>query len=197
MKIKQGLYFFPSALSKNETDLIRKEVSDIVKVAPFFKPKMPKTGKEFSVAMTNAGGLGWVSDQDGGYRYQQTHPETQKPWPKIPEIILTKWRDYAKVNVEPDCCLINRYDLNAKMGLHVDNDEEDFSYPVMSISLGASALFRIGGLQRKDKTSSIKLNDGDIVVFGGDSRLIYHGIDRVYKNSGFDYRYNLTLRKVI
>ncbi len=197
MLIKQGLFYFPGALSKNETDLIRQEIEKITKEAPFFKPKMPKTGKEFSVAMTNAGALGWVSDQEGGYRYQDFHPITKKPWPKIPEIILTKWRQYTKLKVEPDCCLINNYDLDAKMGLHTDNDEEDFSFPVLSISLGASALFRIGGLARNDKTISLRLNDGDIIMFGDQSRLIYHGIDRIYKNSGFDHRLNLTLRKVV
>ncbi len=197
MKIKQGVYYFPEALSKNETDLIRQEVKKIAAQAPFFTPKMPKTGKEFSVKMTNAGALGWVSDQEGGYRYQDFHPKTKKPWPQIPEIILTKWQKYAKMELEPDCCLINHYDLDAKMGLHTDNDEKDFSFPVLSFSLGASALFRIGGLARNDKTSSLRLNDGDIIMFGGQSRLIYHGIDRVYKNSGFDHRLNLTLRKVV
>lgn len=197
MLIKQGLFYFPEALSRNETDLIRQEVKRIAKEVPFFKPKMPKTGKEFSVAMTNAGALGWVSDREGGYRYQDFHPVTKKSWPKIPEIILTKWRQYTNLGVEPDCCLINNYDLDAKMGLHADNDEENFSFPVLSISLGASALFRIGGLARNDKTISLRLNDGDIIMFGGQSRLVYHGIDRIYKNSGFDHRLNLTLRKVV
>ena len=146
--------------------------------------------------MTNMGKKGWVCDKIGGYRYQSYHPNTGKNWPKISKNILNIWYQVTNLKVSADCCLINYYKKNSKMGLHVDNDEKDFSYPVVSVSIGASALFRFGGLKRSDKTKSIKLNNGDIIVLSGNSRLIYHGIDRIYKDSNFNYRLNLTLRKI-
>ena len=140
---------------------------------------MAKTGRQFSVKMSNMRKVGWVSDQIRGYRYQEHHPTTNKKWPKITHTILAIWHELTNLKAPPDCYLINYYN-NAKMGLHVDNDEKDFSYPVVSISILNSALFRFGGLKRSDKTKSIKLNNGDILIMRDESGLIYHGIDRIY-----------------
>jgi DNA oxidative demethylase len=149
--------------------------------------------------MNNLGPLGWVSDRSG-YRYQPTHPETGEPWPAIPERILAIWREVSGYPHEPEACLVNYYRQGAKMGLHRDEDEEDFAAPVVSVSLGDTAVFRIGGAERGGKTESLKLSSGDVLVMGGQSRLCYHGIDRVLtgtstllKDGG---RINLTLRRV-
>jgi alkylated DNA repair protein (DNA oxidative demethylase) len=153
--------------------------------------------------MTNLGPLGWVSDRDG-YRYQATHPETGKPWPPIPEMVLDLWRGVADYPDEPEACLVNYYAAGTRMGLHQDRDEEDFSAPVVSISLGDACLFRIGGLKRNDPTRSLRLSSGDVVVLGGESRLAFHGVDRIYPGTSTllkDWfpdggRINLTLRRV-
>jgi alkylated DNA repair protein (DNA oxidative demethylase) len=172
--------------------------------APFFIPRMPRTGKPFSVRMTNLGPLGWVSDGEGGYRYQATHPETRKPWPPIPPRVLDVWRAVAGYPHDPEACLVNRYEPSARMGLHQDRDEQEFDAPVVSISLGDSCLFRVGGTKRNDPTRSLKLASGDVVVLGGASRLAFHGVDRLYSGtstllSGWfpdGGRINLTLRRV-
>jgi alkylated DNA repair protein (DNA oxidative demethylase) len=149
--------------------------------------------------MTNLGELGWVSDRNG-YRYQAMHPETGKPWPAMPEPILDVWRKVSNYAGLPQACLVNFYQGGAKMGLHQDKDEEDFSAPVVSISLGDTALFRFGGTERGGKTSTVKLASGDVLVMGGKSRLCFHGIDRVYSGTSTllkeGGRINLTLRRV-
>lgn len=172
--------------------------------APFFVPRMPRTGRPFSVRMTNLGPLGWVSDQAGGYRYRATHPDTGKPWPPIPEAVLALWRSLAGYPHPPEACLVNYYTSGAKMGLHQDRDEEDFGAPVVSISLGDSCRFRVGGTRRGDPTTSMRLSSGDVVVLGGEARLAFHGVDRIYTGSStlladwFPHggRINLTLRRV-
>ena len=125
--------------------------------APFYTPTMPKSGKPFSVRMTNLGPLGWVSDRDGGYRYQPTHPETGKPWPPIPAMVMEVWRSVADYPHPPEACLVNYYAAGAKLGLHQDADEADFAAPVVSISLGDACLFRVGGTGRSDPTRSFRL----------------------------------------
>ena len=160
---------------------------------------MPRTGKPFSVRMSNCGSLGWLSDR-AGYRYQATHPVTGKPWPVIPEIALEAWRVLAEHPSPPQACLVNYYAPSARMALHQDRDEEDFSAPVLSLSLGDTALFRFGGSTRKGPTRSLKLHSGDAVILGGASRLAFHGIDRIFAGSSMlldeGGRFNLTLRKV-
>ena len=155
-------------------------------------------GKPMSVRMTAAGQYGWVSD-GRGYRYQDHHP-SGRPWPAIPDEILTLWRDVTGLERAPECCLINYYGEGARMGLHQDRDEADFSYPVVSVSLGDDGLFRLGATTRGGKTESVWLNSGDVVVMGGDARLIYHGVDRIrFKSSRLlpkGGRLNLTLRVV-
>ncbi len=168
--------------------------------APLFTPVMPRTGTPFSVRMTNLGELGWVSDREQGYRYQAHHPTTNQSWPAMPEILKALWTDVAEYPHQAQACLVNFYSLTAKMGLHQDRDEQDFSAPVVSVSLGDTALFRWGGSTRGGKTQSVKLTSGDVLVMGGDARLCFHGIDRVYagtstllKDGG---RINLTMRRV-
>jgi alkylated DNA repair protein (DNA oxidative demethylase) len=165
---------------------------------------MPRTGKPFSVRMSNCGALGWVSDKEAGYRYQAAHPETGKLWPEIPKMLFDLWRKVAAYPAPPEACLINVYIPSARMGLHRDEDEEDFSAPVVSVSLGDTARFRIGGLARKDPTHSFDLKSGDVLILGGDSRLAYHGVDRIKPGTSElignrlpeAARINLTLRRV-
>jgi DNA oxidative demethylase len=171
----------------------------VVREAPLFTPTMPKTGKPFSVRMTNCGALGWVSDR-GGYRYQPGHPVTDRPWPAVPAMLLDAWRAHAAWPVEPEACLVNWYDPSARMGLHQDRDEQDLVAPVLSVSLGDTCVFRFGGTDRKAPTRSVKLASGDLLIIGGVSRLCFHGVDRILPgtsdllpNGG---RINLTLRRV-
>ncbi|MFV1494366.1 alpha-ketoglutarate-dependent dioxygenase AlkB [Phaeobacter sp. JH18-32] len=169
----------------------------VLRAAPLFSPEVPGGGK-MSVRMTSAGVCGWVSDRDG-YRYQDRHPSGQG-WPKIPAEILDIWRASTGLERQPDCCLINYYGEGARMGLHQDKDEADFSYPVVSVSLGDDGLLRIGNQFRGGKTETVWLNSGDVVVMGGEARLTYHGVDRIrFKSSRLlprGGRINLTLRVV-
>ncbi len=160
---------------------------------------MPNSGSPFSVRMTNCGPLGWVSDQRG-YRYQPQHPVTGVPWPPMPAILLRAWEDLAGYRHPPEACLINVYAPTARMGLHQDRDEHDFAAPVVSLSLGQTCLFRLGGTARRDPTRSFRLASGDALVLGGHSRLAFHGVDRIIPGTSTllpdDSRINLTLRRV-
>lgn len=186
-------------LDREEQESLLTEIRQIVQQAPLFTPCMPKTGKPFSVRMSNCGPLGWVADKQG-YRYQSTHPVTQKPWPAIPYRLLALWRELADFDGDPEACLINHYEPNAKMGLHVDADEEEFSAPIFSLSLGDDARFRLGGTRRKDPTKSFLLHSGDILLLDGEDRKAYHGIDRIYPGTSTllkaPGRINLTMRRV-
>ena len=197
--IYSGVKHFAGFLDRGIQESMVLALRDVVKAAPLFIPLMPRTGRPFSVRMTNMGKLGWVSDRNG-YRYQASHPDTGAAWPLMPEQILDIWRKVAGVAVLPEACLVNFYQGGAKMGLHQDKDEEDFSAPVVSISLGDTALFRFGGTERGTKTSTVKLASGDVLVMGGTSRLCFHGIDRVYSGTSTllkeGGRINLTLRRV-
>ncbi|MGH9331067.1 MAG: alpha-ketoglutarate-dependent dioxygenase AlkB family protein [Vicinamibacterales bacterium] len=172
---------------------------EVVAAAPLYAPRMPVSGRPFSVRMTNCGPLGWVSDERG-YRYQPTHPETGEPWPPMPEIVLDAWRKLAGYPRPPEACLINYYAPGTRMGLHQDKDEADFSAPVVSLSLGDDAIFRVGGTRRKDPTRSLILRSGDVVVLGGEARLAFHGVDRIEAGTSKllaeGGRFNLTLRRV-
>ena len=197
--MQSGLKYHPNFLSA----AAQRELAEILRAAmaeaPLFTPFMPRTGRPFSVRMTNLGQLGWVSDR-AGYRYQAEHPESGKPWPPIPKQLMDVWRCVANYPHLPEACLVNFYREGAKMGLHQDADEEDFAAPVVSISLGDTAVFRIGGTARGGKTETIKLSSGDVLVMGGPSRLRYHGIDRVLSGTSKlldgGGRINLTLRRV-
>ncbi len=148
----------------------------VASAAPFFAPLTP-WGKPMSVRMTSAGKYGWYSDRRG-YRYEPRHP-SGLDWPPIPERVLAVWRALVGGERMPDCCLVNFYGAKARMGLHRDADEKDFSWPVLSISLGDPATFRMGGSERSDPTTSVTLESGDVVVMGGVARRAYHGIDRI------------------
>lgn len=195
-----GFRHLPGRFDRAAQEELVTEIRAVVSAAPLYVPRMPRTGKEMSVRMTNCGTLGWVTDKERGYRYQATHPETGNPWPAIPPTLLDLWREEAGFDADPQACLVNFYDTDAKMGLHQDRDETDFTAPVVSVSLGDDCLFRIGGAERSDPTRSLRLTSGDVVILGGASRLAFHGVDRIYpgtstllKNGG---RINLTLRRV-
>ncbi len=194
----------PELLGRRQQRALLSILRTAVAEAPLFVPRMPRSGKPFSVRMTNLGTLGWVSDKQGGYRYQPTHPDTGNPWPPIPEMVLDVWKEVSGYPAPPEACLINYYEPGARMGLHQDRDEEDLAAPVVSISLGDSGLFRIGGTRRNDPTRSLRLSSGDVVILGGTARLAFHGIDRIYAGTSrllHDWfpdggRINLTLRRV-
>ena len=193
----RGVRVFPGYLDPAAQRGLRDDIRVVVEQAPLFSPMTPY-GKPMSVRMTSAGRFGWFSDRRG-YRYVTEHP-SGTPWPPIPESVLAIWRGVTGLDRAPDCCLINLYGPDAKMGMHQDKDEADFSWPVVSVSLGDDGLFRIGNLTRGGKTESVWLQSGDVVVLGGEARLVYHGIDRIrpgtstlLKEPG---RLNLTLRVV-
>ena len=197
--MQPGLRFLPGHFGPADQHHLVEILRAAVAEAPLLTPVMPRTGRPFTVRMTNLGPLGWVSDR-AGYRYQPTHPETGRPWPSIPDPLLGLWRTVSDYPHDPEACLVNFDNGGAKMGLHRDEDEEDFAAPVLSVSLGDTAVFRMGGPERGGRTESFKLSSGDVLVMGGRSRLCYHGIDRVLtgtssllKDGG---RINLTLRRV-
>lgn len=194
-----GLKYLPAYFDRASQEQLVATLRDALARAPFYTPVMPKSGRPLTVRMSNLGPLGWVSDRSG-YRYQPHHPETGEKWPPIPSAVMEVWRQVSDYPHEPEACLVNYYREGAKLGLHRDEDEKDFSAPVVSISLGDTAIFRIGGLERGGKTETLKLTSGDVLVLGGASRLRYHGVDRVLsgtstllKDGG---RINLTLRRV-
>lgn len=194
----------PGYFSRAGQDKLLAEILAVIAEAPLFEPRMPRTGKPFSVRMTNCGPLGWLSDKARGYRYQAMHPETGRPWPPMPGALLTLWDAVTDCPAPPQACLVNYYAPSARMGLHRDENEEDYGAPVVSVSLGDSARFRVGGKTRKGPTQSFILESGDVFVLEGDSRLAHHGIDRImpgtsdllapsFPDGG---RINLTLRRV-
>ncbi|MDF1600760.1 alpha-ketoglutarate-dependent dioxygenase AlkB [Mesorhizobium sp. YIM 152430] len=198
--LPSGFRHLPGYFDRAAQEALVAEIRDVVAAAPLYVPRMPRTGREMSVRMTNCGDLGWVTDKDRGYRYQPTHPESGAPWPPIPSTLLKLWDDVAQFGKPPQACLVNFYDASAKMGLHQDRDEQEFGAPVVSVSLGDDCLFRIGGTERSDATRSLRLCSGDVVILGGQGRMAFHGVDRIYpgtstllKNGG---RINLTLRRV-
>lgn len=197
--IVAGLGLRPGYLDRAAQETLLAAIRSVIRDAPLFTPLMPRSGKPFSVRMTNCGPLGWVSDRDG-YRYQPVHPETGRPWPPMPDMVLRAWHELAGYGPPPEACLINVYAPTARMGLHQDRDEQDFAAPVLSLSLGDTCLFRIGGSGRGDPTRSFRLASGDAVVLGGAARLAFHGVDRIMPGTSTllaeDGRINLTLRRV-
>jgi len=201
-----GAKLYPGLLSRAAQEQMLEEVRKTIAAAPMFRPAMPRTGTPFSVEMTNAGPLGWLSDKTGGYRYQPGHPVTGTAWPPIPQSLIGLWEFVAGYAAPPECCLINYYAPSAKMGLHQDKDELAMDAPVVSVSLGDSAMFKVKGPTRSGPTSwSVKLTSGDVVVLTGDARNYFHGIDRVYPDTSTllpasqfpkGGRINLTLRRV-
>ncbi len=192
-----GAQVFPGFLDRAAQEGMVGTLRHVVAAAPLFSP-VTRWGKPMSVRMTSAGRYGWYSDRRG-YRYERRHP-SGVAWPPIPAPVLAVWQAVSGVARGPDCCLINLYGEGARMGMHQDRDEADFSFPVVSISLGDAGLFRIGGGERGGKTQSIWLESGDVLVLGGDARLAYHGVDRIRFDSSSllkgGGRLNLTLRVV-
>lgn len=194
-----GLTVLPGYLDRPAQERLADDIRAAAAEAPLYRPVMPNTGKPFSVRMTNCGPLGWVADR-AGYRYQPTHPLTARPWPAMPAAVLALWRALADYPADPEACLINWYEPGARMSLHRDADEAARDAPVVSISLGDTALFRLGGPKRRDPTRSFKLGSGDVLILGGAARHCHHGVDRVLPGDGgvlaAPGRINLTLRRV-
>ena len=194
-----GFRFLPEYFSPAAQKALLAEVLSLLDDNPVYRGSMPRSGKPLSVRNTNLGPLGWVSDIKG-YRYQPTHPVTGKPWAAIPQALLDLWRDVANYPAPPQACLVNWYEADSRLGLHIDADENAKDAPVVSVSLGSRALFRLGGLARNSPTSSMRLASGDVVVLGGAARQAYHGVDRIYPDSSTlvpgGGRINLTLRRV-
>jgi DNA oxidative demethylase len=197
-----GLRHLPGFLSPAAQRNMLGEVAAVIALAPLYRATMPRTGRPLSVEMTNAGPLGWYSDR-AGYRYEPRHPQTGAPWPPIPPSVLAVWEAVSAYPHPPEACLVNVYRGPARMGLHQDRDEAAMDAPVVSISLGQAALFRVGK-DRKGPTESMNLESGDVVVLAGPARLAFHGIDRLLGDdpgllaaAGLgEGRVNLTLRRV-
>jgi len=192
-----GFSLHPAALDAAAQRALATQVLAAAREAPFFHPITPG-GKPMSVSMTNLGPLGWTTDARG-YRYEPRHPVTGQPWPAIPTPLLELWDRLTGSPAPPDACLVNRYGPQARMGLHQDKDEADFSLPVLSVSLGDTAIFRLGGARRSDPTTTLRLASGDVCVLAGASRLYFHGVDRILAGSSQliegGGRINLTLRR--
>jgi len=192
-----GFEIFSGFLDGEAQNAVLNDLRGVITSAPMFTPMTPM-GKPMSVQMSSAGKYGWYSDR-AGYRYAKTHPNGTA-WPPIPDSVLAIWHQISGVSRAPECCLINFYGRGAKMGMHQDKDEANFRWPVVSISLGDDARFRVGNETRGGKTQSVSLRSGDVVLMGGDARLKYHGIDHIdFGTSPLlpkGGRINLTLRVV-
>jgi alkylated DNA repair protein (DNA oxidative demethylase) len=192
-----GFRLLPQALDHEAQRALADEVLAALPAAPLYRPITPG-GQPMSVRMTNLGPLGWITDSEG-YRYEPRHPGKGEPWPPMPERLLRLWDEITGAPAPPDACLVNVYGPDARMGLHRDTDEADFAFPVLSVSLGDTAIFRLGGPGRKDPTRSFRLASGDVCVLAGPARLYFHGVDRILPGSSRlipgGGRINLTLRR--
>lgn len=196
-QVIRGFEVHPGFIDRATQEALVADIREVARCAPLFSPMTPY-GKPMRVRMTSAGKYGWFSDRKG-YRYERQHP-SGKAWPEVPERVLAIWRSLVSEVRMPDCCLVNFYDEGAKMGMHQDRDEADFDWPVLSVSLGDEGLFRMGNATRGGKTESVWLSSGDVVVMGGEARLLYHGLDRIKGGSSKllpqGGRINLTMRVV-
>jgi len=199
LDLPAGLRLVPGFLDTKSQAALASALEEVLASAPFYRPRMPRSGKPLSVRMTNCGPLGWLSDE-AGYRYEALHPETRRPWPPMPAPVLAAWDALSDYPHPPEACLVNYYGPGAKMGLHQDRDEHDFDAPVVSLSLGDTCLFRVGGKSRREPTAVVQLVSGDALVLGGDARLAFHGVDRIIPGSSTLFpqggRINLTIRRV-
>jgi DNA oxidative demethylase len=175
--IADGAVLLRGLAARGESELVA-ALYDVAAQAPFRHMVTPG-GHQMSVAMTNCGSLGWITDRSG-YRYGESDPETAKPWPAMPrsfrELAGQAAAEAGFGGFSPDACLINRYQPGARMALHQDRDEHDFGAPIVSVSLGLPAIFLFGGLKRSDKPRRLRLEHGDVVVWGGPARLAFHGV---------------------
>ena len=199
-ELAQGVSHWPHYLNADQQQCLVDEIFALAKEAPLYRAGMPRSGQLLSVEMTNFGDLGWYSDAAKGYRYEAGHPLTRAAWPPIPTKVLAIWEHTTGYLAPPEACLVNLYRSGARMGLHRDQDEKALDAPVLSISLGDQALFRFGPARARASTQTIMLESGDVLVFGGPARLMFHGIDRVYAGTSAlipgGGRINLTLRRV-
>jgi alkylated DNA repair protein (DNA oxidative demethylase) len=199
-----GFRLYPDHLGAAAQAALLADIRAVLAAAPLYTPHLPRSGRPMSVRMSNCGPLGWYTDKDEGYRYIGRHPETGRPWPPMPPAILDIWRALSGYPADPEACLINVYGAGARMTAHRDQDEDAPDAPIVSISLGDTAVFRLGGLSRRDPTRSVRLTSGAVVVMAGTARHAYHGVDRILAGSsrllpenGFaGGRVNLTLRRV-
>lgn len=189
----------PGFLSLARQRHLLAEIREVLALAPLYSPAMPRSGNPYSVKMSNCGSLGWLSDSSG-YRYSATHPLTGASWPRIPSSVLALWHEATAVPYGPEACLINFYGPDARLGLHRDQDEDAKDAPILSVSLGDTALFRLGGAERKSPTRSFRLSSGDVLILEGPSRHWFHGVDRIMPGTSRllpeGGRINLTLRRV-
>lgn len=199
LKLAEGAVLLRGFALPEQTAMLE-SLHTVIALAPFRHMVTPG-GFTMSVAMTNCGELGWVTDKTG-YHYDALDPITGKPWPAIPASFMALARSATALagyrGFTPDACLINRYQVGARMSLHQDKDERDFTQPIVSVSLGVSAVFQLGGFAREDKVVKLPLDHGDVLVWGGVSRLRYHGVLplKVSHHPAFgEYRINLTFRK--
>ncbi len=204
-EIEPGVRLYRGYFASAAQESLARDMAEAIARAPLFTPTMPRSGKPFSVRMTNCGPLGWLSDQARGYRYEARHPETGEPWPAMPRALFDAWEELAAYPRPPQACLVNFYGPDARMGLHQDRDEADFDAPILSISLGADCRFRLGGTKRSDPTRTFALSSGDVLTLGGPARLRFHGVDKLLPGIGPSLtssllagggRINLTLRRV-
>ena len=197
MKDLSGFTLLPGRLDPAEQAALVDAVLAAAAEAPFHRQLTPG-GKPMGVQNTGLGPLGWVTDVRG-YRYEPNHPLTGKRWPPMPQVLQTLWAELVDARTPADACLVNLYREGAKMGLHRDEDEADFRFPVLSVSLGDTAVFRLGGLKRADPTRSVRLASGDVCLLAGESRLAFHGVDRILSGSSRlvpgGGRINITLRR--
>ena len=202
MALPEGFRYLPERFDRAAQGALVAEVLAAVEAAdaPFHRGAMPRTGAPLPVEMTNLGPLGWVTDKDRGYRYEPVHPVTGAPWPPMPDVLTALWDAVSGYPAPAEACLVNLYRDGARLGLHVDWDEEATDAAVVSVSLGDDALFRLGGPARTDPTRSMRLRSGDVVVLGGLARRCHHGIDRIYPGTSRlvpgGGRINLTMRRV-
>jgi alkylated DNA repair protein (DNA oxidative demethylase) len=196
-RLIRGFALFDGFLDRPAQEALVVDLRRVLAAAPLVRPETPR-GQKMSVRMSACGEFGWISDRRG-YRYERRHP-SGAAWPPIPESVLLVWQAVSGCARAPECCLVNWYDESARMGMHQDRDEADFAAPVVSISLGDDALFRMGNVERGGRTESVWLRSGDVVVMGGEARLRHHGVDRIRPGSSTllpnGGRINLTLRVV-
>lgn len=198
--------------AQRDADALTGTIARIAQVSPFRQMETPG-GFRMSVAMTNCGRAGWITDRRG-YRYSAIDPLTEKPWPAMPplfsDLAARAARAAGFADFAPDACLVNRYEPGARMSLHQDKNERDFGQPIVSISLGLPATFLFGGLKRSDRPKRFRLANGDVVVWGGAARMAFHGIDPLRPPEAAPvndlgkaeatidgFRFNLTLRKAL
>ena len=206
-QIKKKMKILSDRLTLSMQKSMAEEISQIVSKSPFFVPRMPRWNKPLGMNITNAGEWGWNADKSG-YSYIKKNPKNKKEWPEIPRIFLDAWKNFSGSLDIPNNMLINLYEKNnAKLGLHQDKDENDLSIPIVSISLGNSAIFNYG--KKKNSLKKVLLTSGSIVVFTPETRLFYHSISKVYKEDSQLFRYfnfpniprnsriNITLRKYV